>query len=78
MFIGFCFSLYLEQYQKTGNPFKKMKFANLRAVVKAEAEKLNLTLTAKPSSVLSREKKVLTRTFNRAGLVVPYNKKYVC
>lgn len=54
-----------------------MKIKNVQEAIKAEAEKLDLPLTAKPSSVTSRDKKVLTRTFNRAGLVVPYNKRWV-
>lgn len=75
MIVAYYFSLYLEEYKKTGDPFRRMKVKNVQAAIKAEAEKRDLPLTAKPSSVASRDKKVLTRTFNRAGLVVPYNKR---
>lgn len=47
----------------------------LQSAVKAEAEKLKLSLSAKSPSITARDKKVVTRTFNRAGLIVPFNKK---
>lgn len=71
-----CSSLYLEEYKRLAGPFKKLKVPKFQAAVKTEAEKLKLNLSARPPSVASRDKRVVTRTFNRAGLVVPYDRKY--
>lgn len=67
----------MDEYKKTGDPFKKIEIEKLQAAIKAEANKLKLNLSVKSASITARDKKVLTRTFNRAGLIVPYNKKYV-
>lgn len=69
------FSLYLEDCKKNGNPFLKMKLGSIQKTLKEKAEKLNLHLSSVTPKMRERSKKILTRTFNKLGLIVPYNKK---
>lgn len=68
--------MYLDQLKKNGDPFKKMQIGNLQNPLRKEAEKLNYNLSPKTQKMKERVKKVVTKTFNKAGLVVPYDKKY--
>lgn len=72
----FTCSLYLEEYKKFGNPFKTSQVPKLQTLIKNEAEKHEFNLSAKSLSIIARNRNIVTKTFNKAGLVVPYNKKY--
>lgn len=61
--------------KKVCDPFKKMQIAKLENALKKEASNLKLSLARKTSRMQEREKKMVTRTLNKAGIVVPYNKK---
>lgn len=69
------FSLYLEDLKKGGDPFKKIHISKLQNSLKSKAEELKYSLTEKTSKIKERNKKIVTRTFNKIGLVVPYNRK---
>lgn len=60
---------------KSADPFKKMSINQLQATLKKEAEKLKLDLSKKSDKVKKRNLKVVTKTFNTLGIVVPYNTK---
>ncbi|XP_018573352.1 histone PARylation factor 1 [Anoplophora glabripennis] len=68
-------NMYLDDLKKTGDPFKKMHVDRMQSSIKKEAENLKVDLTQRTDAIISREKKVVTRTFNKIGLVVPYNRK---
>ncbi|KAJ8951758.1 hypothetical protein NQ318_012609 [Aromia moschata] len=68
-------NIYLEDLKKSGDPFKKMHIGRIQTSIKKEAERLKIDLSLRTDSMVSREKKIVTRTFNKIGLVVPYNKK---
>ncbi|KAJ8922835.1 hypothetical protein NQ315_007870 [Exocentrus adspersus] len=68
-------NLYLDELKKIGDPFKRMHIGRIQSSIKKEAEKLKLYLSARTPEMIAREKKIVTRTFNKIGLVVPYNRK---
>ncbi|CAH1159821.1 unnamed protein product [Phaedon cochleariae] len=68
-------NFYLEDLKKSGDPFKKMYIGKIQSALKSEADKLKIDLSKKTPSMVAREKKIVTRTFNKIGLVVPYDKK---
>lgn len=51
-----------------------MHVGKLLTSIKEKAEKLKLKI-GKSEIMRKRENKVVARTFNKIGLVVPYNKK---
>ncbi|KAL3266585.1 hypothetical protein HHI36_010749 [Cryptolaemus montrouzieri] len=68
-------SSYIDDQKKTSNPFTKVQFNKFANIVKEEAGKLGWDLSRKTSSINKRNNKILTRTFNKIGLVVPYERK---
>lgn len=58
-----------------GDPFKKMHIGKIQTILKEEAETLKLNLSKKTNAMVTREKKIVSRTFNKIGLVVPFDKK---
>lgn len=67
--------MYLQDFKKTGDPFKKMQIAKLEKLIKNEASKLNLSLVKKTPEITKRNNKIVTKTFNKLGLVVDLNKR---
>lgn len=65
----------MDDLKKTGDPFKRMHIGRFQKAITNEAEKLNIDLSRKTKAMVDREKKIVTRTFNKVGLVVPYDKK---
>lgn len=61
--------------KKSCDPFKKMTISKLLNSIEVQANKLKLNLLEKTSNIKERDKKILTRTFNKIGLIVPYDKK---
>ncbi|XP_017786223.1 PREDICTED: UPF0609 protein C4orf27 homolog [Nicrophorus vespilloides] len=68
-------SLYLEDFVKSADVFKKMAVSKLHGLLRKFAQKENIALTLKNDAINKRDRKVVTKTFNRIGLVVPYDKK---
>lgn len=54
-----------------------MHISKLQNSLKSKAEELQYSLTEKTTKIKERNKKIVTRSFNRIGLVVPYNRKYI-
>lgn len=65
----------MEEILKSADPFKKMQLGKLQNQLKKKAQELNLELTKTTKSIQQREKKIVSKTFNGIGLVVPYDKK---
>ncbi|XP_046837716.1 histone PARylation factor 1 [Vespa crabro] len=65
----------IEDALKTANLFEKTSILQLQKQLKEFAQKHNITLESKTDKMINREKKVVARTFHKAGIVVPYNKK---
>lgn len=53
-----------------------MNVEKLEDLIKKEATKLDFALTKSSEKIRKREAKTVTRTFNKLGIVVPYNKRY--
>lgn len=47
----------------------------LHQKLKSFAKEKKITLEKKTANMQDREKKIVTRAFHKAGIVVPYNKK---
>ncbi|KAG5867429.1 hypothetical protein JTB14_037676 [Gonioctena quinquepunctata] len=62
---------YLEDLKKTGDPFKKMHIGRIQSALNSEIKKLKIDLSKKTDAIVQREKKIVSRTFNKIGLVVP-------
>lgn len=52
-----------------------MKFIKIQNTLKEEAEKLGYDISRKTKEMVKRNNKVLSKTFNQIGLVVPYERK---
>lgn len=65
----------IEDKWKTANLFEKTSIVQLQKKLKEFAQKHDITLEKKTDKMINREKKVIVRTFHKAGIVVPYNKK---
>lgn len=52
-----------------------MKLLQLQKSLKTKAQQLQLQLEEKPQRVRDRNRQIIARTFNKIGMVVPYNKK---
>ncbi|CAH0560744.1 unnamed protein product [Brassicogethes aeneus] len=68
-------NVHLEKLKKTGDPFQKMNVSKYQNKLLEKAKSLKLSLEAKTDDMIQREKKIVTRTFNKIGLVVPIQKK---
>ncbi|EGI70312.1 PREDICTED: UPF0609 protein C4orf27 homolog [Acromyrmex echinatior] len=66
---------YLQNKVKTANPFEKTSIIRLHSQLKNFAKQHNITLDKNTADMRAREKRVVARTFHKAGIVVPYDKK---
>ncbi|XP_076237693.1 histone PARylation factor 1 [Calliopsis andreniformis] len=66
---------YMGEKLKLATPFEKTRIAQIQQKLKNYAKEKKITLDKKTSNMQTREKKVVARTFHKAGIVVPYNKK---
>nr|CAH7753657.1 unnamed protein product [Callosobruchus chinensis] len=67
-------SLYIENMKKTADPFKKMMIPKIETLLNKEAKRLSLDMSRKTKAIAARERKIVSRTMNKIGLVVPYDK----
>lgn len=66
---------YLQDKAKSANPFEKTAIMRLHSQLKNFAKQRNITLERNTVNMRSRERRVVARTFHKAGIVVPYDKK---
>lgn len=66
---------YLQDKTKSANPFEKTSIMRLHSQLKNFAKQHNITLEKNTVNMRSRERRVVARTFHKAGIVVPYDKK---
>nr|CAD7448672.1 unnamed protein product [Timema bartmani] len=66
---------YLESKKKTCGPFILMKVSRLQNALQSWAKRNNFTLDVSTSQMKARERKVVAKTFHKAGIVVPVDKK---
>lgn len=66
---------YVEDKIKIADPFQKINLKKILAALKKWGEQLKLNLTSHSQKIKDREHKVVAKTFNKIGLVVPYDKK---
>lgn len=69
------YSAYLQDKAKSANPFEKTGMMRLHSQLKNFAKQHNITLEKSTVNMRSRERRVVARTFHKAGIVVPYDKK---
>lgn len=67
--------VYFEEKLKLATPFEKIRITMLHQKLKSFAKEKKITLEKKTANMQDREKKIVTRAFHKAGIVVPYNKK---
>jgi len=60
---------------KTVNPFEKTSIIRFHSQLKNFAKQHNIILDKNTADMRAREKRVVARTFHKAGIVVPYDKK---
>lgn len=60
---------------KLANPFEKTSITRLHSQLKNFAKQYNITLEKNTADMRTRERNVVARTFHKAGIVVPYDKK---
>lgn len=68
-------NIHIEGALKQANLFEKPSISQLHKRLKEFAQKHDITLQAKTDNMRNREKRVVARTFHKAGIVVPYNRK---
>ncbi|XP_018405538.1 PREDICTED: histone PARylation factor 1 [Cyphomyrmex costatus] len=66
---------YLYNKVKSANPFEKISITRLHSQLKNFAKQHNITLEKNTADMRARERLVVARTFHKAGIVVPYDKK---
>ncbi|OAD52832.1 hypothetical protein WN48_00132 [Eufriesea mexicana] len=66
---------YIREKLILASPFEKIRIAQLHQKLKNFAKKKKISLEKKTENMQAREKQVVTRTFHKAGIVVPYNNK---
>jgi hypothetical protein len=57
------------------DPFQRMKVSKIQTALHSWAKDKNFLLDVYSTAMKARDKKVVTKTFHNAGLVVPFNKK---
>ncbi|XP_033364755.1 histone PARylation factor 1 isoform X1 [Bombus vosnesenskii] len=67
--------VHFEEKLKLATPFEKTPIAQLRQKLKSFAKERNITLEKRAENMQAREKETVARTFHKAGIVVPYDKK---
>ncbi|KAG5877899.1 hypothetical protein JTB14_009648 [Gonioctena quinquepunctata] len=65
---------YLEDLKYTKNPFQNMHINRIHSALKSEIRKLKIDISRTTEVMTKRETKLVSRTFNNIGLVVPYVK----
>ncbi|XP_076274246.1 histone PARylation factor 1 [Rhynchophorus ferrugineus] len=68
-------SIYLDHFKKTGDPFKKMHVSKFQSTLKNKAEELKLSLSERTAKIKERDRKIVSRSFNKVGIIVPYDRK---
>ncbi|XP_077268690.1 histone PARylation factor 1 isoform X1 [Temnothorax americanus] len=66
---------YLQNKVKSANPFEKTSITRLHSQLKNFAKQHDITLEKNTADMRARERRVVARTFHRAGIIVPYDKK---
>lgn len=66
---------YIEEKLKSANPFEKTSITLLHKKLKDFAKDNKIKLDKQTTNMQARERQVVARTFHKAGIVVPYNKK---
>ncbi|KAJ4446654.1 hypothetical protein ANN_13351 [Periplaneta americana] len=66
---------YLEEMKEKIDPFRKMKVAKIQTSLQTWAKEKNFTLDRTTPEMKTRDRKVVTKSFHKAGIVVPWNKK---
>lgn len=66
---------YLQNKAKSANPFEKTSIMRLHSQLKNFAKQHDITLEKNTADMRARERRVVARTFHKAGIVVPYDKK---
>ncbi|XP_063236554.1 histone PARylation factor 1 isoform X2 [Bacillus rossius redtenbacheri] len=66
---------YLESSRRVCDPFRKMKLKKVQDAVQSWARDKGFDLDTFTARMKDRESRVVARTFHKAGIVVPYNKK---
>ncbi|KAJ9600792.1 hypothetical protein L9F63_001072 [Diploptera punctata] len=68
-------NLYLDTMKEKCDPFRKMKVAKIQSSLQSWAKEHNFNLDKSTTKMRERNKKVVTKTFHKAGIVVPFEKK---
>lgn len=71
----FVLSAHLDAMKGKCDPFQKMKVSKVQNSLQSWAKDNNFVLDVLSAAMKARNKKVVTKTFHNAGLVVPWNKK---
>lgn len=71
----FNYSTYLQDKVQSANPFEKTGIMRLHFQLKNFAKQHKIILEKNTVNMRSRERRVVARTFHKAGIVVPYDKK---
>jgi hypothetical protein len=71
----YIFSSYFDTMKGKCDPFRKMKISNIQTALQSWAKDKRFILDVSSAAMKARDKKVVTKTFHKAGLVVPFNKK---
>ena len=75
IFSGYISSSYLDTMKGKCDPFRKMKVSKIQTALQSWAKDKSFLLDVCSAAMKARDKKVVTKTFHNAGLVVPFNKK---
>lgn len=71
----FIFSSYLQTMKGMCDPFQKMKVSKIQTALQSWAKDKNFPLDVSTVAMKARNKKIVTKTFHSAGMVVPWSKK---
>jgi hypothetical protein len=71
----FVFSSYLEAMKRKCDPFQRMKVSKIQTALQLWAKSKNFHLNVSSEAMKARNRKVVTKTFHNAGIVVPWNRK---
>lgn len=52
-----------------------MHIGRIQTALKKEVSALRMDMSKRTNDMVAREKKIVTRSFNKIGLVVPFDKK---
>lgn len=74
-FFVFISSCYLQDMKRMCDPFQKIKVSKIQTALQSWAKDKNFPLDVSTAAMKARNKKVVTKTFHNAGMVVPWNKE---